>query len=113
MASVLMKGEQVPHVESVPEHKEVNQHAEPTPEATDTPDHLGSDFKSPEPQPQLCCSLCQCFKSEYFKRLHEGQGMESGQFDLISACIDITVYAPPESLPKAVKNITYYLPFLA
>ena len=56
--SAPIKGEQVPHVEpipEVPEHEEVDQHTEPTTTANAPVDHLGSNFKSPDPQPQLCC----------------------------------------------------------
>ena len=80
MASAPIEGEQVPCVElvpEVPEHEEVDQHAEPTPKTTaNAPvDHLVSNFEFPDPQPQLHCSSCQCFKSEYFRRLCEDQGM--------------------------------------
>ena len=79
MASMPIKREQVPHVEpisEVPECKEVDQHTEPTPKVTaNAPvDHLGSNFEFPDPQSQLCRSSCQSFESEYFRRLHEGQG---------------------------------------
>ena len=83
MASTPIEGEQVPHVEPVPEaeREEVNQHTEPTPRTTaNTPvDHLGSNFKSPDPQPQLCRSLGQHFESEYFRWLREGQGTVDGR----------------------------------
>ena len=84
MASTPIEGEQVPHVEpipEVPEHEEVNQHAEPTSKTTaNTPvDHLGSNFESPDPQPQLRQSSCQCFESEYFRWLQDGQGTVDGR----------------------------------
>ena len=48
-------------------------------------------------------------RGQPLKKAQVGTSKESGLFDLLSACIDITVYAPPEPLPKAIKNITYYL----
>ena len=73
-ASMPIEGEQVPCVEpipEVPECEEVDQHTEPTPRTTaNTPvDHLGSNFESPDPQPQLHRSSHQRFESEYFRWL--------------------------------------------
>ena len=83
-ARALIEGEQVPRVEpvpEVPEREEVDQHTEPTPKTTTNApvDHLGSNFESPDPQPQLRRSSRQRFKSEYFRRLREGQGTVDGK----------------------------------
>ena len=60
-----------------------HQHAPPsdannalTPNAND---HLGPNFKTPDPQPPPRRSTRQRFESEYFKRLREGEGMTDGR----------------------------------
>ena len=83
-ASTLIEGEQVPRVEpipEVPEREEVDQHTEPTSKMTaNAPvDHLGSNFESPDPQPQLHRSSRQCFESEYSRWLQDGQGTVDGR----------------------------------
>ena len=42
-------------------------------------DHLGPNFKTPDCQPPPHCSTHQCFESEYFKQLCEGEGMVDGR----------------------------------
>ena len=82
-ASAPIKGEQVPHIEpipKVPEREEVDQHAEPPKTTANAPvDHIGSNFESPDPQPQLHRSSRQRFESEYFRQLREGQGTVDGR----------------------------------
>jgi len=42
-------------------------------------DHLGPNFETPDPQPPPQHSTRQCFESEYFKRLREGEGTVNGR----------------------------------
>ncbi|KIO03199.1 hypothetical protein M404DRAFT_146019 [Pisolithus tinctorius Marx 270] len=39
-------------------------------------DPLGDNFKTPPPQPRH--STCQCFESDYMRRLHTGEGTRDG-----------------------------------
>ena len=64
---------------NMPSNKPVHKISQRTMPAEDVPSHLGDSFKCPPPEPVLCRSTWQCFKSKYFKRLNASEGTMDGQ----------------------------------
>ena len=62
---------------NIPEPPNNDVQADNTPVSSN--DHLGPNFETPDPQPPPHRSTRQCFESEYFKWLHEGEGTTDGR----------------------------------
>ena len=80
---------------NAPSNEPVNEISQRTTPEEDVPGHLGDGFKPPPPEPLLCQSMRQHFKSEYFKCLNAGEG----------TTMDRRMTHPNETAKAAIKDL--------